>query len=320
MRMTNGFSIKILILCLAAVLSAASLSACSMNFEPEQKKEDDICKTSLFIWHDRYMLPEEEERLQKVMKYLECEAIYQCIPHEAKDKQVLAWLQRRADAKQDVYYLTGAPEWVLEKDAKSMHDEMDRVIKWNKAVAKSTQAEGAGGAQNDMTQIRQFKGIVYDIEPQQLELWNADPGKYMRSLAEHCCTLYKRAQENNLKMIVCIPNYYDNPGLYEHLEQIVSKGCDAIAVMNYNKKDEVGNIEGEFQLAEKYDKAIINITEMQEPGEHELTSINTYYYDGFPAVRKSWDNIRGQIRYEKLGFSWHYIEPVLELMEFGGLI
>ncbi len=303
MKKISVFNIKILIVCLAAALMTVSLSACTLKVETQQKDEA-ICKTSLFIWHDRYMKPEEEGRLGKVMEYLECEAIYQCISHEADDRQVLSWMQRRLEAGQDIYYLTGAPQWALEKDAKSMRSEMERVVKWNSAAA-----DGA-----------QFKGIVYDIEPYQLKQWDADPEKYMQLMTDQCCAIYTKAQENNLKMIVCIPNYYDRMGLNKQLEQLISKGCDGVAVMNYNKKDESGNIQGEYEIAAKYDKAIINITEMQEPGQHELTDINTYYYDGFPAVRKSWDNIRGQIQYEKLGFSWHYIEPVLELMEFGGLI
>ena len=96
---------------------------------------------------------------------------------------------------------------------------------------------------------------------------------------------------------------------------MVQKGCDGIAVMNYDKRDEAGQIAGEMELAEKYKKGIIHITEMQKPGYHSLTEQNTYYYDGFDAVLESWERLRQEYPYEYLGFSWHYLKPCLHLME-----
>ena len=85
--------------------------------------------------------------------------------------------------------------------------------------------------------------------------------------------------------------------------------------MNYNKKNEAGQIEEELRLAEKYGKGILNITEMQMQGYHGLTEENTYYDDGFEAVADSWEKLKAKYPYKRIGFSWHYLRPCLQLME-----
>ena len=51
------------------------------------------------------------------------------------------------------------------------------------------------------------------------------------------------------------------------LEQIVKEGCDGIAVMNYNRADEYGQMETEVELAEKYGKKVICIYELHGTGK-----------------------------------------------------
>lgn len=50
-------------------------------------------------------------------------------------------------------------------------------------------------------------------------------------------------------------------------------------------------------------------------GTHELEPKNTYYEDGIEAVQKSWRHLRGEIPNKNLGFSWHYLKPILELLD-----
>ena len=160
-----------------------------------------------------------------------------------------------------------------------------------------------------------FTGIVLDVEPYLLEEWEADQERCMKQYVTNCVRTYERAKEENLAVIVCIPNFYDRIGLSGFLEELIQNGCDGIAVMNYNKKDEAGQIEEELKLAQEYNKGIVNITEMQMQGYHGLTDENTYHDDGIEAVFDSWEKLKEQYPYRNLGFSWHYLKPCLELME-----
>ena len=46
-----------------------------------------------------------------------------------------------------------------------------------------------------------------------------------------------------------------------------------------------------------------------------MTEKNTYYYDGIGAVKESFEKLKKEFDYPKLGFSWHYMRPALELMD-----
>ena len=137
----------------------------------------------------------------------------------------------------------------------------------------------------------------------------------MEQYEKNCEAAYQKAKEYHLAVILCIPNDYDSSGLTEGLEQLIRTGCDGIAVMNYQKQDEAGQIATEVELAVKYEKAVINITELQKPGYHKLTEENTYYYDGLDAVEESWERLRERWDYPGLGFSWHYLKVAIKLAE-----
>ena len=124
---------------------------------------------------------------------------------------------------------------------------------------------------------------------------------------------YAYAQKKHVQLIACIPYWFDNT-YPDILDQIIALGCDEIAIMNYHRKNERKNIENEVQLAQKYAKPIICIAELQEPGKHGLTPINTYYDVGLEAVQSTWDDLHGYFGYSQLSFSYHYYNPVQELI------
>lgn len=257
-----------------------------------------LSRTSIFSWEQEYMETEYEPQLELAMTSLGIETVYQEVSDGTDPKIVLSYLERRADKGQKVFYLAGASEWGLEEDAASMLAEVEKVKKWNRDAIKG----------------RGFAGIVWDVEPYLLREWRKAPEASMEQFVQNCEAAYRAAKENRLAVILCIPNFYDLPEYNQGLERLVRDGCDGIAVMNYLKQDEAGQIAGEVELAEKYGKVVINITELQKPGYHELTEENTYYYDGLEAVTESWEHIRENFSYSGLGFSWHYLKPVLKLM------
>ena len=90
-----------------------------------------------------------------------------------------------------------------------------------------------------------------------------------------------------------------------------------IKISNYVKiciRWEIKHIADELVLCEKYDKPIVNITEMQAPGTHGLTENNTYYNDGVDAVEAMWSDMEAYFGYDKLGYSYHYLNVMIELL------
>ncbi|SFH21923.1 hypothetical protein SAMN05216405_1933 [Lachnospiraceae bacterium NLAE-zl-G231] len=277
-------------------IASLMLTGCSWR---EKKAEDFVSETSIFSWEEEYILPEMEDDVEKAMEKLNCKAVYQQISPEAEEAQVLDYLKRRKEKGQRVYYLAGASDWGVEEDGASMLEAVRITAEWN----KKSGTEGG------------FAGIVFDVEPYLLEEWDDNQENCMEQYAANCIQAYQSAREEKLAVIICIPNFYDRIGLSALLEKIIEEGCDGIAVMNYNKKNEAGQIEEELRLAEKYGKGILNITEMQMQGYHGLIEENTYYDDGFEAVADSWEKLKAKYPYKRLGFSWHYLRPCLQLME-----
>ena len=276
--------------------------ACILWLRMQKDRAPQVWADSLFSWEGDYMLPEHERSVQKVMEALGCSAIYQEVSEDIQEDVVLDYLDRRKAAQQDVYYLAGRAEWGLSPDGEPMVRELEKVLKWN---------QKAGGRGN-------FAGIVWDVEPYALDEWEEDPQKVMDRFVKNCIRVYEQMKAQHLNMIVCIPIFYQRESLAPYLERLIRSGCDAVAVMNYSKEDEAGQIAFDVELARKYDKGILHITEMQRPGKHELTEENTYYNDGIGAVSDSHKRLAQTFDYSRLGFSWHYLKPILEIMEEDG--
>lgn len=54
---------------------------------------------------------------------------------------------------------------------------------------------------------------------------------------------------------------------------------------------------------------------MIKPGLHNLTEDNTYHNDGINAVENMWNNLDGYFQYEQLGYAYHYLDVIIELLE-----
>ncbi len=254
---------------------------------------------AMYSWDHDYIYEENESILQKAMELTECNILYQELASDADASDVSAFLQRRGEQGQSVYYLCGHASWGIEENAVSMLQQVERVVAYNNAAGDY-----------------KFVGIQFDVEPYCLDDFEANADKYMAQYVENCKLAYEAAHEAGLLVEICIPYWWDSSYGYEtQLEDIVANACDSLAVMNYYKKDtEASHIETEVALCRKYDKKIINITEMQAPGTHGLTENNTYYNDGIEAVESMWNSLDSYFAYEKLGYSYHYLNVIIELL------
>ena len=107
----------------------------------------------------------------------------------------------------------------------------------------------------------------------------------------------------------------DMENIRMELEKLISYACDGVAVMNYNRRDEYGQMAMEVGFAREYGKEILCIYELQKPGKHELEEINTYANEGLKALWKSRERLEKQFGYDKLGFAYHYYKPLKEMLE-----
>lgn len=271
-------------------------------FNVTQKTVDAQSKYSIFSWDDEVVSAEERATLLSILEYKNIGSIYQSFSEEVlASQEVESFLSHMSEQNIDVYYLTGQPEWGLEADGASLIEEINKVDLVNQKLDRKSR----------------FKGIVIDVEPYLLKKWDrADKKgkvKIIETFIDGLIEAYQAAQDKDLIVIVCIPSFYERYSLYE-LDRLISLASDGIAVMNYDRTDEYTQIENEVNFAKKYDKQIINIAELQRPGNHKLEDINTYYNVGLDELEQSWASLEDRFQYSKLSFSYHYYKPMKELI------
>ena len=253
---------------------------------------------AMYSWSSKYMDDENEAILQQVMDLTNCNRLYQEVSSSADYEYVADFLDRRDAAGQEVWYLCGDASWALEPGAASMIAEVERVAGLN--------------AHSDV----KFAGIQFDVEPYCLDDFDENADAYFPVYVENCKHVYQVAQSYGIPVEICIPYWWDSAyGFDEGLEDLIANACDSVAVMNYYKAGkEIKHIADELALCEKYDKPIVNITEMQAPGTHGLTENNTYYNDGVDAVEAMWSDMEAYFGYDNLGYSYHYLNVMIELL------
>jgi len=263
-----------LILLLVIMIPAAGFLGWHIGQGTAQKEqtaeEEETVKDSghgLFSWHDEVFDEEEREVLFQLMTEQGLTELYQDIPATMSTARI----KELADACEALgirlYLLVGNSEWALDKKATKLRAEIQRAA------------------------LIGCSGIMVDIEPGSLDEWKNDRDSVMESMTQGFLQAKAAAEKEGLEMIVCLSWYYDDYGYESELKQIVEEGCDTLAIMNYNREDEAGQIETEAKLCRKYGKALINIYELQEIGKYDLEEIHTYREEGLPALWQSWEEL-----------------------------
>ena len=279
----------LIIVILSASVFISSLSGDSGSLEVR----------ALFSWNQEQVL-EEREELFKIMEKLGNNTLYQEFPKVLKQKEIDSFLIEAEDKKINVSFLAGDPKWGLDKDGKEMLGAVDRVIEINKNIEKSNG----------------IKSIIFDVEPYLSDEWNKNTdNSIMNSFVKAITTAYKKANENSIEVIVCIPYYYDDMGFSRQLKRIIKSGCDSVAIMSYYKDNEAKHINKEVKYADKYRKKIINIYELQAAGKYGLEDKNTYYKEGIVGVEKSFANIKEEFVGKDVSIAFHEYNVVKEILK-----
>lgn len=260
--------------------------------------EDNSETRSLFSWKSSEVIEGRGEMFQ-TMQEMNLNTVYQHFSSRLKQEDIEAYLLEAESKNIEVSFMDGSSKWALEKNAEHAIKSLERVIKINKNLHKS----------------KGIKSIIFDIEPYTLKEWNTSTREeIMEKFVAGMKLTYNKAKANNIEVILCIPYYYDTVGLSVQLEELIEKGCDSVAIMNYYKKREAKHIEQEVEFAYKHGKKVINIYELKAPGTHGLVEKNTYYNDGILAVEKSFINIKRELPGKDISIAFHDYRAVKEVL------
>lgn len=287
---------------LLAVLAAAGFGE-RKTAEEVREPEPSPASRSLFCWDSDTLSGDDLGSLCTVLDRAGVSEVYHSIPEETLlSGGADEFLSAMGDRGTAVYLLDGDAEWAWESGGESLIYRLDLILEANAALPEEDR----------------IRGLMADVEPYLLEDWDDEEGRadLLDRYAQGVETAYRYAQENGLELLLCVPSFYDS-ACPELLDRIVSDGCDGIAVMNYDRTDEYGQMADEVDLAREHGKRVICIAELQAPGRHELTEINTYYGVGLRPLLASWEVLADRFDYSGLSFSYHYYAPLLELLEDG---
>lgn len=276
--------------CLVLLLTALFLNGCSNDMKN--------IEISLFSWKED-TLGEQQENLFQIMDSKNVSVLYQAFPGGLKQSVLNTFFDNAQKHDIEIYYLTGDPKWSLDETGMDLCRKVGDAAEINRCLP-----EGRG-----------LKGIIFDVEPYLLDNWEDDNKDIMQSFVSGMRAAYTSAARHGLRVIVCIPYYYENDGLEEQLESLISSCCDAVAVMNYYRGKEIEHISTEAAIAKKYEKELINIYELKPPGKHGLVEKNTYFGQGLDAVEENFQQLRDAYSGLKVSMAYHDYNSLKEEAE-----
>ncbi|XJS10390.1 hypothetical protein ACF3NG_09670 [Aerococcaceae bacterium WGS1372] len=256
-------------------------------------------KNSVFSWFDEPLI-DPKTTLNNISD-LDIDTLYQFFSSEyfdnkEKQGQLEQLLLEFKEHHKDVYLLNGEAEWALDP-------ESTELIKYINKTHEFLATRGSHSL---------IQGIIIDIEPQTLEEYQTNPDAVMASFTKGLKKAYEVVHELELKVIVCLPYYLDTEGYLSELETIIAEASDEVAIMNYYRDLEIEHIATEVALSQKYNKPIQTIYELQAPGIHGLTEMNTYYHLGITAVNNNFEQLRTYYR-SPINLSYHELNSLIEL-------
>lgn len=264
-------------------------------------KQSAIAKPGIFCW-DGEML--EQTQAQQMLQWLNQTGfgeLYQYIPENAERSEVRSFAQGAANHQVSLYLLAGDPSWALESKSQRISQAVLRTALYNRELEKGAK----------------FTGVMIDVEPYLLEEWDEESHReeILRTYLDALENGYHTAQAFGLRLVVCIPYYYDNLGFSEQLTRLISQCCDGVAIMNYNKSNELEQIQTECTIAKESRREVIVIYELQPVGSHGLTEKNTYYSDGKQGVLESWRALSRHLSAPRLRYAVHEYSAAKEVYE-----
>lgn len=294
MKVTKNRNIFLI---LVVVIVSIILYSCIHFVESNSNNETN--RVSLFSWGDGGYQIQNRDEFYATITSLGVTDLFQEVTDEyLYSTEIKSFFKDTKELGVSVYYLTGQPQWGLDPEAKDMKKQMDKIVSLN--VANS--------------EIGQFKGVLIDIEPYLLEEWNTNEKDAFNVFVISMKETYNYAKDNNLEVILCLPNWLDKVSK-ESLETLIKECCDEVAIMNYNRSDEIVAIEDEVRYAQDVNKPIHCIFEFQDIGQHGLTENETYRYEGIGKAINNFNKLKKYYGNATIYLSYHYLDSIIEMLQ-----
>lgn len=282
------------------IFLAAVLAVIGIIFTSRKNVQENLIY-GIFSWGAEAMEKGERVDWDRCLRASSIQEIYQEIPMELlKEKNTEYFIEYMNNENVKVYALVGEASWGRNSEGSELIRQMKSIAEYNASVGTDAQ----------------ISGVMVDVEPYLLEEWDKEEESREQLMNQYYSGIrnaYKCAGEYGMQFLVCIPTFYDVTNA-DILEKLASRACDGLAVMNYNREDEYGQIEAEAELAQKYEKRLICIYELQEAGKHDLQEINTYAGEGLKKLWASAEGLKEKINYDGLTFAYHYYEPLKNML------
>lgn len=255
---------------------------------------------SVFSWNVKNI---DLEELENLKNKLELNTIYVQLPSSLETSTHMKELVSFCKEKDiDIYILDGDSDWYQEEKRETVKKIIDRVSEYNENIG--------GYIKGINLDIEFYTSVIYKslrTDEEKIEEFQ----KFYEANKEFC----NYAKEKNLNYSIDLPVWLDS--LDESiLEKIVCIDYDHIAYMNYNKESALNNLDEEVELAEKYNKKMVNIIELQNPEKHEgLSEKETFYVEGLTSGINKMKEILNKYNYDKLGSSYHEYNSLVELIK-----
>lgn len=260
-------------------------------------KNPEIQQIGMFEWDESSI--DRIEEAEELVDELNITHWYQEMEMEGELEELKTFIKAMSHVQVSVFTLVGETEWGYEEDGASLISHLRKIAAYNKSVSEK----------------EQIKGVMVDIEPYVLKKWEKDKEKNMDVYVSGMIKAYEYAKRKNLIFSICIPRHYDDQGLTTQLETLIAKGCDEVAVMNYDCGLEVEKIETEAVLTQKYGKVLHCILEFQDVGKHGLVEEKTYRNKGLKAAWAAWDEVAQAYEGLEITRDYHWTEPIWKILK-----
>ncbi len=162
-----------------------------------RQKTEALPSFGLFSWDEAVIAEEEKDALASCVKRCGVKMIYQEFsPDSLASGEASGFVTRMKRQSVEVYALMGNAEWAYEPKADTLLESIKQVAAYNRRMKHGAR----------------IAGVVVDVEPYLLEEWDAgsDSRRELMECYLSCIkSAYSYTSQNELKLWVCIPNFYD---------------------------------------------------------------------------------------------------------------
>lgn len=274
-----------------------------MKLRKSQDTDEPIANTggaSIYCW-DPYLLNEDSyPAWQSFLKSLGIKRVYQSLEagYLASGWVNDAVARLGADGIETVLLL-GDRSWGLSSCDLSEYKEQVHAL-----------AEYNSLAQPD----EQIHAVALDVETYTYSSWKNSPARYFEAYSAKMQAAYDYAHSNGLDVVQVIPTHFDSIDSAA-FASFATNCSDELSLMNYDKAYQVDSISGEVQISRDLGRKVETIFETMPYNEnYSVTENNTYFYEGYEALKDKWSQIEQRYDYDDLTVSYHHLPTVFHVV------